>query len=76
MNDSDMKFVLKVSILLIFMGLLSIGIADHWNWRDLAGAGGIVLGYGGGILQGKGSTQHNDTKAGDIVNVTPPKNQG
>lgn len=72
MSDTD-RFVLKVSILLIFMGLVSIGIADHWNWRDLAGAGGIVLGYGGGILQGKGTSQHSDTKTGDIVNVGTPK---
>jgi len=72
-TDSDMRFVLKVSILLIFLGLVSIGIADHFNWRDLAGAGGIVLGYGGGILQGKSHMQQNDTKTGDIVNAAPPK---
>jgi hypothetical protein len=73
MIDNDMRFVLKISILLIFLGLLAIGVADHFNWRDLAGAGGIVLGYGGGILQGKSHSQHNDTKTGDILNAAPPK---
>ena len=67
----DFKFIMRVAIALIVLGLIAIGIADHWNWRDLAGAGSIVLGYGGGILQGKGSTQHNDTKTGDVINVTP-----
>jgi hypothetical protein len=64
---TDFRFVLRVSILLIVLGLIAIGIADHYNWRDLAGAGGIVLGYGGGILQGKSSSQQNNTKTGDIV---------
>jgi hypothetical protein len=72
MNDGDMRFVLKISILLITMGLIAIGVADHWNWRDLSGAGGIVLGYGGGILQGKSNSQHNDTKTGDIVTAPKP----
>jgi hypothetical protein len=64
----DLRFVLKVSVFLIVLGLISIGIADHWNWRDLAGAGGIVLGYGGGILQGKGSSQNSTKGGGDIIN--------
>jgi hypothetical protein len=67
MTLDDLRFVLMVSVFLIVLGLVSIGIADHYNWRDLAGAGGIVLGYGGGILQGKGTT-HNETKTGDVVN--------
>lgn len=71
---NDMKYVLNVSLILIFIGLVSIGIADHFNWRDLAGAGGIVLGYGGGILQGKSNSQQNSTKTGDIV-VPDPKLQ-
>ena len=60
MSDSDIKRTLQAALFLIVLGLLAIGIADHWNWRDLAGAGGIVLGYGGGILQGKGTTSQRD----------------
>jgi hypothetical protein len=70
---TDFRFVLRVSILLIVLGLIAIGIADHYNWRDLAGAGGIVLGYGGGILQGKSSSQQNNTKTGDIVADPKPQ---
>lgn len=70
MTDADLKRTLQAALFLIVLGLLAIGIADHWNWRDLAGAGGIVLGYGGGILQGKsGSQQSQETKTGDIVNT-------
>lgn len=67
----DFKFVMRVAILLIVIGLIATGIADHFNWRDLSGAGAIVLGYGGGILQGKGSTHTSDTKTGDVINVAP-----
>lgn len=70
MSDNDLKRTLQAALFLIVLGLVAIGIADHWNWRDLAGAGGIVLGYGGGILQGKGgSSQSQETKTGDIVNT-------
>jgi hypothetical protein len=70
MSDVELKRTLQAALFLIVLGLLAIGIADHWNWRDLAGAGGIVLGYGGGILQGKGSTQQTTTKGGgNIVNA-------
>jgi hypothetical protein len=71
--DADLKFVLRVAVCLIFLGLVAIGCADHFNWRDLAGAGGIVVGYGGGILQGK-SSSHQATSSGSILNLTdPPK---
>lgn len=70
MNDNDIKRTLQAALFLIVLGLLAIGVADHWNWRDLAGAGGIVLGYGGGILQGKSPSQQS-TKTGDINN--PPE---
>lgn len=70
MTDSDVKRTLQAALFLIVLGLVAIGIADHWNWRDLSGAGGIVLGYGGGILQGKsGSSQNTAKGGGDIINV-------
>lgn len=69
--EDDFKFVLRVAVLLIFIGLVAIGCADHFNWRDLSGAGGIVVGYGGGILQGKNSTRQ--TSSGSILNLETPK---
>lgn len=73
MSNNDAKMILQAALFLIILGLLAIGIADHWNWRDLAGAGGIVLGYGGGILQGKGnsSQQFSGPGGGDIINPPP-----
>ena len=71
--DVDFKFVLRIAVLLIFIGLIAIGVADHYNWRELAGAGGIVVGYGGGILQGKSNSQRT-SGSGDIVNVPPKSN--
>jgi hypothetical protein len=68
MNDNDIKRTLQAALFLIVLGLVAIGVADHWNWRDLAGAGGIVLGYGGGILQGKGGSQQT---AGKDINNPP-----
>lgn len=73
MSDTDIKRTLQAALFLIVLGLLAIGIADRCNWRDLAGAGGIVLGYGGGILQGKGSSQTTTKGGGDILNVPDPK---
>lgn len=76
MNDNDIRRTLLAALFLIVLGLVAIGVADHWNWRDLAGAGGIVLGYGGGILQGKGSSQNTSKGGGDIINVPEtPKEQ-
>lgn len=74
MSNDELKRTLQAALFLIVLGLIAIGIADHWNWRDLAGAGGIVLGYGGGILQGKGSSSDQKTNTGDIVNQPDPTN--
>jgi hypothetical protein len=68
----DAKRTLQAALFLIVLGLIAIGVADHWNWRDLAGAGGIVLGYGGGILQGKGTSQNTTKGGGDIINAADP----
>jgi type IV secretory pathway VirB2 component (pilin) len=57
---------------LIIIALISIGIADHFNMRDLANAGTMVLGIGGGILTGKYLSQTTTKGGGDIVNPTLP----
>jgi hypothetical protein len=70
MNDSNMtelRLVMRIAVSLIVISLVAVGIADHFNWHELSGAGLTVLGYGGGILQGKGTMQQNNTKTGDIV---------
>jgi hypothetical protein len=71
MNDDEIRLILRAAIFLIVLALVAIGIADHWNMHDLSSAGGIVLGYGGGILQSKGNSQSSATRTGDILNVPP-----
>ena len=52
-----------IAVLLIFLALVAVAMADHWNWRDLANAGQTVLGFGGGILMGKSAAQYLSGKS-------------
>jgi hypothetical protein len=52
-----------IAVALIFIALVAVAVADHWNWRDLANAGQTVLGFGGGILMGKSAANYLSGKA-------------
>lgn len=57
---------------LIILSLIAIGVADHYNMRDLANAGLSALGAGIGILTGKQLSQNQSTQSGDINTAPPP----
>jgi type IV secretory pathway VirB2 component (pilin) len=53
MNDQAGTITQIISVVLIVMGLAAIAGADHFNMRDLANAGTVVVGAGVGLLTGK-----------------------
>lgn len=66
MNDHGEFRLQMIACGLLMVGLISIAASDHFNYRDLANAGTMVLGIGGGLLTGKALNQM--TKTGDIKN--------
>lgn len=69
MNDHAETRTQFIACGLLLTGLIAIAASDHFNFRDLANAGTMVLGIGGGLLTGKALNQ--STKPGDIKNVNP-----
>jgi len=53
MNDQAVTITQIISVVLIVLGLGAIASADHFNMRDLANAGTVVVGAGVGLLTGK-----------------------
>lgn len=47
------RFIQILATVILFYGCACVAAADHWNWRDLANAGNIVVGVGAGILTGE-----------------------
>lgn len=68
MNSHSDEKTQYLACALLVLALVAITAADHYNYRDLANAGTMILGIGGGLLTGKFMGQ--STKSGDIIN--PP----
>ena len=64
------KFVQLLATSILVFGCLCVAAADHFNWRDLAGAGTTVLGVGAGILTGQRLSSVTN-KDGGTINVNP-----
>jgi len=73
MNSEESHFTQVLALVLIIIALAGVGMADKWNWRDLANAAQTVLGFGGGILTGKYLTSASsvNNQSGGQVNITP-----
>lgn len=79
MNDHGETRTQNLAVILLFMGLVAIAVADVYNMRDLANAGTVVVGAGVGLLTGKMANKAltQTTATGDIKNTdTPPPTSG